>query len=76
MVRMSSDSESQANKFQRRIINEAIEYFGGQRELAEAISTTQQNISKYKDCKQGLSIAKLILLAKRMGKESLNITWS
>ena len=75
MVRMSSDSETAANKWQRRFIKEAIEHFGGQQEVAVAMSTTQQNISKYKDCKQGLSIAKIILLGKRMGKETVNIAW-
>lgn len=76
MVRMSSDSDSQARKWQRAFIQEAIDHFGGQKELAIALSTVQQNISKYKECKQALSLSKLIYLSKIMGKDSLNITWS
>jgi hypothetical protein len=75
MVRMSSDSDSQANKFQRAFIKEAIEHFGGQRELAIAISSTQQNISKYKECKQGISVSRLIHISKIMGKDKITITW-
>jgi transcriptional regulator with XRE-family HTH domain len=75
-ARCISESDRQAMHFQRNFIVEAIKHMRTQENLAKLLCVSQQTISKYRDGTNALSLARIIRIAKAMGKESLDVQWS
>lgn len=71
-----TDSERQANQFQRIFIDMALAKYGSQDRLANALLIGQQTISKYRDGSVQLPLHRAIRIAKLIGENQIVISWS
>jgi transcriptional regulator with XRE-family HTH domain len=74
--RIQTESERQADVFQKKFMREAIELCGSQEKIATFLMVSQKTISKYKDATNDLSIGKLIRIAKFAGMNEIVIKWT